>query len=136
LTWLKSISAVPPEKLPLWMLCFCISLHAQLMRNLLHIVHCLWIKKNFLWNINESPRKKNYSVSQAAWDSKWLCCWVEAFRDLIYFQFNGRVSNNISDLRKIKGVGAKIAILTLMYGFGKKKEVSFHIWIFLFLKIF
>jgi len=38
-TWLKSISAVPPEKLPLWVLCFCIALCTQLMRNLLHIVH-------------------------------------------------------------------------------------------------
>jgi len=39
----------------------------------------------------------------------------------IYFQFNGRVPITISDLKRIRGVGAIFEILTLMYGFGKKK---------------
>jgi len=51
----------------------------------------------------------------------------------IYFQFNQMVPNNISDLRKIRGVGPKIAILTLMYGFGKKQEVSFSFSFFFFI---
>jgi len=50
---------------------------------------------------------------------------LKCLANQIYFQFKQKVPNTISDLQEIRGVGPKIAILTLMYGFGKKQEVSF-----------
>ncbi len=103
-TWPKSISAVPPQNLHSRCYVFCFALYVQLIRNLLHIVHHLQIKKNFCWNIWWKFWKKNYYVSQSTWDSKWSFCQVEAFRQSIIFSFwqksfkpNSRFPGNLLD---------------------------------------
>jgi len=88
-------------------------------------------RKIFFEIFNNCPRTKDYSVSQSAWYSRivLLGCSI-SHSNLISIQ--KKSSQTISDLREISGVRPKIAILTLMYGIGKKKEVSLCICILLY----
>ena len=125
-TWLKSITAVPAEKLPLRMLCFLYCSPCTTDEKL--VAHCSafvnqeQFSLEYLMTVPESQIIEFLNPLGIQNDQ---ALGLKRLANQIYFQFNQKVPDNISDLRKIKGVGPKIAILTLSYGFGKKHEVSY-----------
>jgi len=124
-TWLKLITAVPAEKLLLWMLCFLYcSPHTTDCSAFVNQEH---FSLEYLMTV---PETKIIEFLNPLGIQNDQAIGLKCLANQIYFQFNQWVPNIVSDLRQIKGVGPKIAILTLTYGFGKKQEVSFSLIFF------
>ena len=119
-TWLRSISALPANKKPFRIFCFLYcsprTTDALLVRHCAPFVNRNDFSPDFLENLEVHEIER--ILSPLGLQQK-RAVSLKKLANHIKYQFGGEVPDNLKDLKKIKGVGDKIGLLTLQYAHGK-----------------
>jgi len=95
---------------------------------------CIICKSRWIFSgiLNDCPGTKNYSVSQSAWNSKWLCYWAEVFRQSNLFSIQWKSSQHNFRSKENKRCWSKNCHTDINVWFWQEEGGTFHIWIFFF----